>query len=786
MDKQHIFFGYAADIPHVRESLQLVAARLGDHPSVAQSITWEDLLVDGKLIISDIIDAIDSATICVFDITDLNPNVLFELGIATARGKQIIITRDADNILSDRIFREFGLLTTVGYTKFLNSGDLLASMTAILASPPKALLDFLLGQSIDSEPDVRHIVYVPSMKEDEASRALSRVIDSHTGLSVKTLELDEYGTAPLAWLVEQIYRSRTALVHLTPTDAYLAETSNRRASLLAGLSVGFGNHTRIAMRDSASVPLDYRDLRITYRLSKDLVAQVSSWIETLDSGAPVPSRTRKHIGIELAALRFGNHVAEADQEGLGRYFVETRDYLDVVDGISSIFTGRKGTGKTANMLQAAARLRSDARNVVCVIKPASYELEALVEVLGRVETAHIGHYLVEGVWKYLLYAEVAAEVVRSVRSTPAGIAAGSAVERLFMMLESDHKGVDASFSVRLENLVSGLDLEFGARIDGSSIEETRARIGKTLYGGHLKKLRAALSEAIHGKRRVAVLIDNLDKAWERGADLHSLSDLIFGLLTSVGRVSDEFARESIGGGARFTLTAFLRSDIYAFVRREAREPDKINSTEIEWRDQEMLARVLEDRFLDSRDGKSSPSDLWNHYFVSEIAGRPSKDYILSHVQPRPRDLVYFANAAVLQATNAKHGLINQEDIEKAEVSYSQFAYDALVVEGVAAGVDMEKLLYAFVGEKSILDRSDIVTALSEGGIEARHHDEMIRILRQHGFLGIEVGAMRFDYGGTVGEMAKADVLARKLAKGLGRATRFEIHSAYRSHLVVEA
>lgn len=50
---------------------------------------WHDLKVAGKLIIAEVCQAIDSAHVVIADVTTLNHNVLFELGYAIARKKQI-------------------------------------------------------------------------------------------------------------------------------------------------------------------------------------------------------------------------------------------------------------------------------------------------------------------------------------------------------------------------------------------------------------------------------------------------------------------------------------------------------------------------------------------------------------------------------------------------------------------------------------------------------------------------------------------------------------------------
>lgn len=782
-----IFIGYAKADVNVRESMGSAADKLAELAETRNVVTWEDLHVDGKLIINDVLQAIDNSQLGIFDVTSMNENVLFELGYTVGQGKSVVITKDGDNLDSDKLFREFALLTTTGYTTYLNSGDLYSKLSALVAAPPPPLLKALLGETKRSL-DWGRMLYIPSMKEDEPSRKLSRLLDSYTDLPLETLDIDEYGTSPLAWLVQQVWLSDYFLAHLTPKSSYLADTSNRRVSLLAGIALGLSKSIRVVSWNRDDVALDYRDLRIAYATSKDVVTRVEEWLSGLPLGiSQGKTRVRRHMSIDLSALRFGSHVAETDADGLDRYFVETRDYLDVVDAAAVIFTGRKGTGKTANMLQAAESLRTDARNLVCVIKPASYELESLSILLKRVTSSHVGDYIIEGVWKYLLYTEVAATVVRHQEQLAAGIASGSAIDKLRISLNRDHAGVDATFSVRLERLIDNLNVDLGEGLSEDKIAETRAIIGRSLYAGNIKELRALLTRALEGKNRVAVLIDNLDKAWERGADLGVLAKLILGLLTAVGRVQDEFTRDRDSGAVKvkFTLTAFLRSDIYSYVRDHAREPDKITTAEIEWRDKTLLARVLEDRFLAARTDSSKASDLWDQYFVSQLGGVPSKDYILGRVQPRPRDLVFFANAAVAAATNSKHALIGQDDVDRAEVAYSQFAYEALLVEGVAVGIDMDGLLMNFIGEADVLSRSEIQTILIDGGVNANDIEERLDLLRQNGFLGIEVADQEFDFGGTAGEIRRADIRSSKLVKKSGRERRYTIHPSYRRHLLID-
>jgi len=118
-------------------------------------------------------------------------------------------------------------------------------------------------------------------------------------------------------------------------------------------------------------------------------------------------------------------VAENEADELDDYFIETASFDEVLDRKTTIFIGRKGTGKTANLLQAKARLARDKRNLVCVMKPFSYELDDVVTLMQRYqEKADLG-YLIESLWKFLIYSEIANAAYAEIKQRPAGPAPGS-------------------------------------------------------------------------------------------------------------------------------------------------------------------------------------------------------------------------------------------------------------------------------------------------------------------------------------------------------------------------
>ena len=82
------------------------------------------------------------------------------------------------------------------------------------------------------------------------------------------------------------------------------------------------------------------------------------------------------------------------------------------------------------------------------------KLEALVEVIAALPDKATADYFLEGLWKYLLYTEVACAAVAEAEAKPAGIATGSKLEALASLLEEHNVSVDEGFAVRLEQVVA--------------------------------------------------------------------------------------------------------------------------------------------------------------------------------------------------------------------------------------------------------------------------------------------------------------------------------------------
>ena len=69
--------------------------------------TWEQMLIGGKILITEICKKIDDCDFLCADITRLNPNVLFEIGYGIAKKKRIWLIRDTTIPSENSDFKQF-------------------------------------------------------------------------------------------------------------------------------------------------------------------------------------------------------------------------------------------------------------------------------------------------------------------------------------------------------------------------------------------------------------------------------------------------------------------------------------------------------------------------------------------------------------------------------------------------------------------------------------------------------------------------------------------------------
>lgn len=578
------------------------------------------------------------------------------------------------------------------------------------------------------------------------------------------------------------------MCHLLSTNYGEWQLNNAKQALIAGLAYGRGKPLLMLAHEPFDSPLDYRDLLHKHKTGAIAESVYDNWllsyIEQYESRIVQVAAYKKEVRaqIQLRDITVGEPVAEHESDSLRDYFVSTATYTETLHSKYSIVVGRKGTGKTATLLALTEEMRNDPRNHVCVIMPVGYELEGLLIILrAELSRAEQG-YLVESFWKFLLYTELAKSTYDQLLGKPSHYVRTAEETGLCEFVEQYQSLISPDFSSRLETVVSRLrDVQ-----SAPTGETRRLRISELLHQEMIPRLRLLLGDVLKNKKKVTILVDNLDKAWNPNADLSLLSDLLFGLLGVSRRVADEFGRDASGRApVNLVFALFLRSDIYAAMLLFAKEPDKLPVRLITWSDPDLLKRVIEERFMRSAAGIAFPREVWERYFAPTVAGIPTWEYLGQRILPRPRDLIYLVKSSLQFAVNRGRTKVEEKDLVDGEKIYSRFAAASLIVEARVRIPRVDDLLVHFVGSSEIITEHEIVSRLTASGMPIGDLETVITLLGELTFLGFEVAPTRFDFLYDEQDARKIFLMARKTAdETTHRIRRFRIHPAFHAFLEI--
>ena len=185
--QSNVFFGYPSEPRTSAETIATAVKALNEGGTI-HAVSWEDLRVPGRLLIEKVVGAIDASDASAFDITQLNHNVMFELGYAIGSGKAVWLLLDESNEAGARLWREIRILTTIEYSSYINSGHIVAEFwKALPHQQTKSIFDSL---EPNLEPaNAPTIFTVPSIHPTEADRRLRTRLaeERHRGARVLTL-----------------------------------------------------------------------------------------------------------------------------------------------------------------------------------------------------------------------------------------------------------------------------------------------------------------------------------------------------------------------------------------------------------------------------------------------------------------------------------------------------------------------------------------------------------------------------------------------------------------------
>ncbi len=784
-DLRKCFVAYPSS-PTARAETVENAIGLIEQSGVVEIKGWKSLHPGGRPIITRVLEEIRNCDCFIADLTDLNPNVLFELGYAIAHRKRVWLLLDVSMERTKLEFGRFQIFSTVGYNGGANSEDI---VKGFFQDQPYLDGTNLFDDLLDAgqKPSRPTLVYLKAQVASEASNRLARIVSTAEIASI-TDDPNEIPNQPLGWYINRIHSSFAVVCHLVSSEIANWQAANAKQAFGAGLAHGLGKSLLMLAHRPYETPLDYRDLLRAHETAAQAETAFAEWfsplIESIRRQEKVAEAYHDRVAARtvLEQINLGEWIAEYESEAVSEYFIPTATYNEALRASHSIFIGRKGTGKSATFFKLHDELNKDTRNHVCLIKPIAYELEGIVQLLGKTLESSEKGYLIEALWKFLISTELAKSLYTKINSRALYYGRTGDERTLVEFVEINASWIMPEFSLRLESAIERL-LEVP---QGTSLENHRNSISERLHGDMLPKLKNVIGNLISTRTsRVIVLIDNLDKAWDQTQDLSLVSELLFGLLSVSGRIATDFDRDpTFRGAINFSLILFLRSDIYAMIIRYAHERDKIPVRRMSWDDPAILLAVLEERFMKSKLDLGSPEEAWQRFFTASVGARPVRQYLKDTVLPRPRDLLYLVKTALQNAINRSHGRIEEEDLLDAEVQYSHFALNSLMAENAGQIEKIEKLLAQFALSPEIINDLDLLEYIERADVKERPSD-VVDFLCELAFLGMEVERDRFEFLFDENTKEKLYAMAnRSAAQNPSGLKRYRINRAYHKYLEV--
>ncbi|MCL5961218.1 MAG: hypothetical protein M1358_18245, partial [Chloroflexi bacterium] len=702
-----VFYAYPAKPEALNETISEGVNDLKKEVQIRQANVrfkqWNNLSVTGKRIAKEIMQMVDRAEVFACDLTYANLNVSFELGYAIGQFKRVWISLDTTIRDATRQYKRlYAGIVGVGYAPYQNHREL---ANAFLIDRPWTSLDeHLLGDIHRQQaprPPLPTLLYVKPPLETDAVIATAEVLrKSPFSQSLLIDDPKENPFAPLEWYAEKVRVADAVLVHLLAENHRDAVIHNVKSSFVAGLARGLRRPLLMLAHAPFDCPMDYQELLATHATAQNCRERAEAWLSSLDiprrrHRGVLPEEARRSGGpLELSNLSIGEPVAENEHLRLDEYFVETSAYREALEAQTTIFVGRRGTGKTANLIALQTTIGADKRNHVCVVKPVGYEVDGFVRVLQQNFHRAERGYLVESLWKFLIYSELASSAFDEITARPVHQVRTADETKLLEYVDEHADVLSPPFSQRLDRAVRSL-VDLGALTDP---EEQRTRISEKLHSATLRDLRQLLGQVLFNRAKVAILIDNLDDPWGPGHEIAHLSDLLLGLLSVGQDISDDFQHQDHWRKrVNVSITIFIRSDIFIHVQMRAPERDKLPIRRIEWTDKNLLLRVLDERLEHAAPARFDALAIWQQLFPEQVAGLPTRAFITSNTLPRPRDVIYLVKEAIARAMNQGRKQVAPEDFLEARQRYSQFVFGSILAEDDPRRGKLEAVLYEFAG-----------------------------------------------------------------------------------------
>lgn len=740
MDNLKGLIAYPAQPPEIGTLIKAARHSLEKSSRTQNLRSWEESDIPGRFIATEVLEQIDAGNILVADITQLNFNVVFEIGYAIGAQKRVYLVRNDALDISTDILRSIGIFDTLGYETYTSSSELTDLIQSIEDVTPVRIT---VGEVNRRAP----IYYLsPRIKTDTEIRIQSRLKKAR--LNFRTFDPEEHGRLPAGDAIDGVAESLGVLATLLPFLRKDSKPHNYRSAFIAGLAHSLDKTLLLLQDGDEPVPIDFRDLITKIQFPDHINEAIAHFAPAitaqLQSDAPAVVKEPETF---LEQLTLGASSAENEFDQLGHYFLETDEFHRAVRGEVRVIAGRKGSGKSALFFQIRDQLRRHPNRIILDLKPEGFQLMKFRDRVLTYLDKGAREHTVTAFWEYLLLLEICHKLLEMDESRH------MRDKRLYdpyrrmaeLYFEDEFIG-EGDFSERMLQLTQRVadDFEEFRATNPESPLVTTGEITEVLYEHDVAKLRDTVTEYLQTKEGLWILFDNIDKGWPA----HGLGPedvrTVRALIEAMRKLEQQVSREGIECHGMM----FIRNDVYELLVSSSSDRGKVSHVALDWTDPELLREILRRRFTfgEEVDDDVEFEDVWRQICVPHIHGEETSQYMIDRSLMRPRALIEFLRFCRSHAVNLGHSRISVEDLMEGEENYSNQMLNNLNYEIQDIFGNGSDPLYEFVESPVDIDFSNVETIASRV-VAAEKTQSLVELLLWFGFLGIlrEEGSATYIY-----------------------------------------
>lgn len=719
------FLAYPSD-KSVADSMLRLMKEL--RKSGTEVVDWRKLTNPG-LLFRPILTSIDGAGLLLAESTYGNPNVLFELGYAIARGKATyqLTNRNAEK---PRRLPALDLVRHIEYGKRQDIIDFLKE--ADLSSP--SLAD-QLGLAFAVEAPGR-LYFVPSRYELDLNETVWKCCQS-SPFECATIDKQDSDYDSLMSQGRSIAEAKVFVTVLVNQDIKEHWDINAQLMLLAGMAEGMGKDVIVLAQQPLRRLLDLGDSALAFESESEAEFKLDQRLSAITKRQIRAPEIRRSVtpprDSPLTGLFFGSLDARADFD-LADYFIRTPEFRQAESGKRHLFVGSKGSGKTANFENLKQEF--EGRNLAIVsIAPADFEFPRLTAVFD--EHLRLAHwrFVYGSFWRFILITEIMRAIRAKFMDHLLRQKSEHYAKHLLEWLEENGGLLDLDFVSRVTAVLSKIS-EAAENVGGM-----RSRLEELLQIARLYKIEGDIGQ-FAGDFEIRMLIDDLDRNW---SPLHeSANRLILALLNELQALMETLK-------PHFKAAIFVRKDVFDWLVEEDQEILKRDPADLEWNAESLEILIA------SRIGRhlgisnNDPGELWAKVFPEQIRGRRTQEFIMDRTLLRPRDVIQFCQKATERAQRAGRSAVSEEDVFESWEPTGELMLAQIETEYASRYPQLGALSYCFFEAPAAMEMQYAlrrVTAAARGiegvppWIEAGLDSpiSLIKVLYSTGIVGIRTTA----------------------------------------------